>query len=304
MRLEALGHTVDVMPAKLNFPRELSRSNYDMVFNHALCFPSDKMRNFAEQNPEICVVNMNHSSLCFLEYTARLLREYTSAIWTARSLDNVWLVNQDDNGVGKATGCERIMQFKTPAYNIERREKQTLGDVVRVVLAGRPSPIKNYYNQLVALKQMGDRVEIHMCCNPTKEMEFFMKALKIRAVGHGLIPHTKWINFLKKGADIVLQPALAESYNYVATEAQQCGVPVVAGASVRAADPEITVADPNSVPQIVEAIEHTIETYDERQDKAVFYGQKSAEDQNAGYDSGIKHIIDYHNKMLAYREFT
>lgn len=101
-----------------------------------------------------------------------------------------------------------------------------------------------------------------MCLEPDEAMLNTLHALQYEPEVLGLLNHGAWIDYLKTTADITLCCSLAESYGFVASEAMQIGVPVVASNAIKFAHDELTIKH-NTPQMIADRIEHAI-THHER----------------------------------------
>lgn len=281
------GHTVEVsfgdrLPPNLN--------TFDVVLNHALCARADRIRAFAERNPLIQVVAINHSALPYL-FAESAFPAWTSAIWSARNLDNFWLASQNETGVGDALGLKRIIRLPSPVPLVDPRLYRVPGAVLNVAIAGRTEMVKNFISSITACAILRERVRLHVCVKPDKHLNYLFKAYQLRATLYSVMDHGRWIQFLKTVPDIMLQPSLSESYNCVCTEAMQAGVPTIGSECVAACDPKLTLRDPNDVRQMVAAIEAVADDHKRFAERATIFGRRSAVDQAEAYVVGIEHVI-------------
>lgn len=244
--LEGDGHTVAIFPVvRDGCPGVNELRPFDMVCNHAMQAPPEKLRPIAEALPGTTFLHVNHSAIPHLErIDTRFVDRLTASLHSARQVPNVWYVSQDAvaDDIGKAAGIDRCMWLPTPGHVLEPRAYRPPAERPKVIIAGRSDPIKNNLIQLIACGMLRDSIELVLCLTPDATIKNTLRALDMPTTIKGLLPHSEWIEYLRSAADAVLCCSLAESYGFVAAEAMQSGVPVVASNAIRFAHPELTVA--------------------------------------------------------------
>jgi glycosyltransferase involved in cell wall biosynthesis len=254
--------------------------------------PPELLRPIAEQMPKTQFIHINHSALPHLEREQpRFVDRFTASLHSARQVPNIWYASQDRvaEDVGKAAGIERAIWLPVPGHVLEPRKYRAPGERLRVVIAGRFDPIKNNLTQIVACGMMREMVDLVLCVEPNKQTQNLLHALQLPADVRGLLPHGEWLDLLRTEADVVLCCSHAESYGFVAAEAMQIGVPVIASPAIRFADPVLTT--PGKTPgQIAGKIAVAKQDHQERASEAVKLGRQAAEDQLRNYLKQISYL--------------
>jgi len=256
---------------------------FGVIWNHALVADVPALDRYAQRNPECRVVHVNHSSLAYLEYTPGTWRKFVAACESARSRQNVWCVSQAESGLRRVLQCDRVRHVPMPVPVLDPRPYRPAAQPPVIVLAGRACPVKNQFNSLIAVAQLGNQVQLHLCVPVTPELAATCDLLGLKPVQHGMLPHSDWLQFLRDQADVLLQPSLTESYNVISAEAQQIGVPTVAAESVHCAVPELTVGRLNSPGQIASAIRVALMDYRPACERAIEFAGASVAERNLGY---------------------
>lgn len=280
------GHQVTILKAAGKYwPRVDEVAGADLVVNHAMQVHPDLLNRVASKLPETTFVNCNHSAIGHLERAGNWAADrFTAAIHAARNFRNVWYASQDGiaEQVGKAAGIERAIWLPVPGHILDPRTYRPPAEPACVVIAGRPDPIKNILMQFIALGLMRDRVRLSLCVNPTPQILNALKALDLPCDFRGCMPHPKWLNFLRTTADVVLTVSLAESYGFVAAEAAQLGVPIVASDVIRFADPFMVVPTGDPV-AIADKLDFVLYEHEHAANRAAKFARASAELQLSGY---------------------
>jgi glycosyltransferase involved in cell wall biosynthesis len=265
--LVSMGHEPTVIPISGNrFPANLEP--YDLIFNHAIQADPVRLRKFAQNHSWTDVVHVNHSALGHLERRDPKFCEKVSAlIHAVRDEPNIWYASIDEPMIGHASGLERSLHMPSPMPLLDAVPYRPISAVPVVAMAGRVDPIKNQLNQLVALAMM-EKVQIHLCMTVPDWIKSMLRALRIEAFCPGMMDHAKWLEYLKTTPDVVLQCSYAESFNNLALEAMQMGVPVVTSPVIRFGLPQIQ-ADPNSPSDIAQSLRIALETHRELSEESV-----------------------------------
>ena len=262
--LEADGHEVALFAvARDDCPCASDLAGFDLVCNHAIQAPPETIRKIAEQLPNVQFININHSALAHLERTTpRFVNRFTASIHSARQLPNVWYASQDPvaRDVGRATGVERCVWIPTPGHELKPRPYREPAERPVVVIAGRADAIKNNLVQLIACALVRDQIRLVLCMEPDLAIRNTLHALQYQPDVMGLLDHGQWLDFLRTTADVVLCCSLAESYGFVAAEAMQTGVPVVASNAIKFAHRELTI-DANTPQTIAYRISFAIDNH-------------------------------------------
>ena len=260
-----------------------------VIWNHALVNGIDHLTTFSLKN-KCRVIHVNHSSFAFLSSTPGTLKKYLHACKTAKKYSNIWSVSQCD--VPDVFGCKRIRQLSCPVKIHNPRLYRNYNSPVKIVMGGRCCYTKNQINCLLAISELRKiaTIELHMCLDPSAELLDMLNLLNIKPVISKKLKYEDWIQYLYDNADILLQPSLTESYNMASTEAQQLGVPTIVTNTIHAADPELTVINPNNSSEICEKIIKCINDYELYCSRAIFYGRVSAEKRNKEYLDFVKEI--------------
>lgn len=254
-----LGHAPTVIPLSGNrFPADLE--SFDLVFNHALQADPGRLRKFAKEHSWTDFVHVNHSALGHLERRdPKFCEKVTALIHAVRDEPNIWYASIDEPVIGRAAGLERSLHMPSPMPVLDAVPYRQVSEVPVVAMAGRIDPIKNQLNQLVALAMM-KKVQIHLCMAVPDWIKSMLRALRIEAFCPGMMDHAKWLEYLKTTPDVVLQCSYAESFNNIALEAMQMGVPVITSPAIRFGLPQIQ-ADPNSPSDIVTSLTIALEKH-------------------------------------------
>ena len=258
-----------------------------VIWNHALVADVPKLVTHAARTGAQ-LVNVNHSSHAFLAHTPGSLRRWLDSCEAARQHSHVWSVSQCE--MPPVTGCDRIRQVSCPVRLHEPRPYRPPHSPLRIAVAGRCCPTKNLTNSLLAISrlQQVQPIELHMCVDPSQELQRTLDLLNLHPSRLGQLGHDDWLQYLRFEADLLLQVSLTESYNMAATEAQQIGVPTIASATVHAADPELTVSDPNNTEQIAAKIQQAAQDYRNYTLRAHQHGRASADRRNAEYAAFVE----------------
>jgi glycosyltransferase involved in cell wall biosynthesis len=258
-----------------------------VIWNHALVADVTKLVAHAARTGAQ-LINVNHSSHAFLAHTPGSLRRWLDACEAARQHAHVWSVSQCE--MPPVTGCHRIRQVSCPVRLHQPRPYRPPHSPLRIAIAGRWCPTKNITNSLLAVARLQQLhpIELHVCVNPTDALERTLDLLNLHPSRLGHMAHNDWLEYLRTEADVLLQVSLTESYNMAATEAQQIGVPVIASATVHAADPELTVSDPNSTADITAKIQQAAADYRNYTVRAHQHGRASADQRNSEYQSFVE----------------
>lgn len=279
--LESVGIKVRV---EKTAPRIAERvKGFRFIWNHALATDIGSLDRLADRQPETRIIHVNHSSLAFLSNTPGAWSKYIRACESARQRPNVWSVTQDKNGVGVAMGCSRVRQLSMPVPTFSPRDFRSVGNPVKVVIAGRNCITKNHLNSIVAVGLLDMPVHLHVCVPRDANLARMLELLGIDHTYHGLLEHERWIRLLRTEADVVLQPSLTESFNVVAAEAQQTGVPVIASPSVYTADPLLIPRELNDPQTIAGRIRGTLATYETSCTRAVEIASERVARRNSQY---------------------
>jgi hypothetical protein len=156
-------------------------------------------------------------------------------------------------------------------YTCERRftTKNTIEDVVNISCFGAIRPLKNHLSQAVAAIHYADahnlslafhingtRVEGHGGAILKNLRELFPAYGRHTLVEHGWYQHDEFKQVLRDQIDIGMQVSFTESYNIVAADHIDCGIPVVTSSEVAfVAWPY--VADPTDIDGMVAALDRS-----------------------------------------------
>ena len=251
--LEDAGYTTTLIPLNRN-KCPIKLGDYKIVFNHALHVDPKKIRRLALQFPNTKFVHVNHSSIAHLEITrnSRYINRLSECIYTAKQLKNVFVANVDPRGLSQSLDLDRAIYLPCPLHQPTTKDYKPIRGNANIVIAGRVDPVKNYFNQILALGMLSKQVTIHFCLDKKPDWIInILKALGLAGKFHGMLPHDQWIKFLLNTADVSLQCSLSESHNNVAVECMQCGVPTITGPAISFGDKELRV-DPNNPETITE----------------------------------------------------
>lgn len=317
--LQENGHQVEVMfLRRAEFPANLD--GYDLIFNHAMQAPPDKLRSFAISHPKATIVHVNHSAIGHLDQQetikvastkgprrsssklkeqGEMTRKLCDILYAARDVGNIWYASVDYPHIAVAAGVQRAIQLPTPMPLLPARTWRSPAERPVVVIVGRDDPIKNRLNQYIAAAGLKDKIAIHFVTEKTELLLNTMKAMGVdlasRESPHKHIPtmsHENWLNYLATVPDVILQCSYAESFNNVVCEAMQMGIPVVASEAIRSSDP-VFRADPNNPTAIQNAIESVLADYQQACDRAAEYGTNVAKSCQDKYLSAIEHIKEH-----------
>lgn len=266
----------------------------DLIINHTLQAPIERIRELAEQNPEKTFINVNHSATAHLERSNdRYVARFNSALHCARHVPNVWYgaVDPSVRILRSCPGLTRCIHFPSPGYSLEPREHREPGDPVTIVMGGRSDPIKNKMNQLLAVASLGNKARLVLAMEPDKQMIKMINALEINAEKVGYLPHNRWIELLRDRADVVLSVSLAESFGFVASEAMCVGVPAVASQAVAFALPEL-VANPNDPSDIARKIELAVSDHRSLAERSSVAARSLVERNNQANIDAINFLLE------------
>lgn len=288
------GWTVEAIPLRSRGSVPIDRlREFDLVCNHAMVLDSKSIAIAARELPGTTFVNINHSAIPHLERTAE---NYTSgfleSIRLARELPNCWYASQEQTAeaIGKATEVNRCMWMPTPGHKIKPVKYRHPTSPAVVVIAGRKDPIKNNLCQLVACGLLKGKVRLVLCMDHSTSMQQMIDHMGIEYEWQGNLSHGEWIKYLQHEPDVVLCCSLAESFGYVAAEAMQSGVPVVASNVIRFADPDL-VAMTGEPGDIASKIQLALRNHEHYSKEAVRRGQEAIEEQNREYVARIGKLL-------------
>lgn len=242
--------------------------DYNLVLNHTMQCDPKQIRSIAEMHPGIVFVNINHSAIAQLERSPKYTARFTSCLFSARQVHNIWYASVDihDKALSEATRIERCISLPAPGYTLAPREYKKPGETIHIVIGGRCDPIKNLLNQLIAISLSKLKVQVTFAMDLSPEVKDAIKLLGINAKVVRHLPHPKWIALLKT-ADVVMSASLSESFCFVAVEAMQIGVPTVTSSAISFSDPDM-VANPNDPQSISDTLKLAVgpkhETYSQQ----------------------------------------
>lgn len=308
--LKQAGHDVQLFFLKRDqYPSGLE--GFDIVFNHAMQAPASKLRSLACSNRKTTIVHVNHSSIGHLDQqesikTTRstrkgqikpqgdMTRKLCDILYAARDVNNIWYASVDLPYIAKAAGIDRAIQLPTPMPDLTNRQFRPARDIPVVAIVGRDDPIKNRMNQYIAAAMLKENLSIHFVTEKTELLVNTMKALGVdlsdKSSRHKIIPtmpHAKWICYLSEEPDLILQCSYSESFNNVACEAMQVGVPVVTSDAIKIGCKEHR-ADANDPMSIVRAIEEILGNYKESCEASTSRGREVAASCREGYSKAIE----------------
>lgn len=289
--LESAGYSAAILPIARD-DQHLRLGQYDMVINHAMRLPPETIRRHASANPTTTFVNLNHSALAHLESTGeRYTRHHIRSLALARDLPNCWYASQEPvaDNIRIAAGVERCVWLPTPSHLLRPRQYRRPNDPAVICFAGRQDPIKNHLVQLVACGLIRRRVRLLLCMERRDSMQETLDQLRLDHEWRGRLSHPDWIRLLQETPDLVLCCSLAESYCYVAVEAMQVGVPVVASDAIRFAPAALT-ARSNEPADVAAKIEEALRDHRTHAAEAAELGRASAERQRTEYLNRICEI--------------
>ncbi len=288
--LRDLGHAVTVKRlSKEQRLREAEVGDADVVFNHALQAPVANLEQLAAARPSVQFVHVNHSAIGYLETESqqKYRERLAQALAAARRTPNVWYGSVEPTVLQQFPGLQRVFRFAAPVPTVSPREYRDPSSRPVVAIVGRATPIKNAMNQLIAALSLGDQVQVELCMPAEPpwlaELE---RALGRTALRQPWMNHAKWLQYLRTRVDVVLQVSYAESFNNVACEAMQAGVPAVASSTIRFADPELQ-ADPNSPGDIAAKVQHALAEYPRYCLRAADHGASAVAANEASYRESI-----------------
>lgn len=291
--LAASGHDAVVFPCRENeCPAIAKLHGFDLICNHAMQAPPEMIRVLAESMPDVAFVNINHSAIAHLErLNSKFCNKFTASIHSARQVQNVWYASQDPMAetVGRAAHIDRAIWLPVPGHILEPRPPRPPNRPANVVIAGRDDPIKNNLIQVLACGLLGDQIQLVACVEGGRSVANTAHALGLPIQRLGLLDHADWLNLLGRDADVVLCVSHAESYGFVAAEAMQMGVPVVASDAIRFADPDLVVST-GSPEAIAAAVEKAIGNYAAHAAKASQLAREAAEQQASEYVVRLQRI--------------
>lgn len=264
---------------------ELNLGRFHLVINHAMVLNPGIIRKAAIEYSDTTFINMNHSALAHLEYlSSKHFSNHIECLKLARELPNCWYASQGSIAecIRESTGIDRCIWLPTPCHEIEPRKYRAPNEPAVVVLAGRQDAIKNNMTQLVACGLLKEEIKLVICMDHKESMQDFIDQMGIEHEWKGRLPHGEWLEFLQQEADIVLCCSLAESFGYVAIEAMQSGVPVVASDAIHFADPDLIVRG-NCPDDIAYAVKVALKEYERFAERSAKIGREVAEKQNRVY---------------------
>lgn len=289
VKLKEAGYTVNTIGGKGKFKPRLPKS--DIVINHALQACPDYIRKLASIRPNTTFINMNHSAVGYLEHSQSATNRVTSALWAAKRVNNIWYCTHEQSTIDSIidAGIHRSTYLPIAMNAIHRTKQKIPSNKPNLVMAGRCSPFKNLYNQALTMGLCRDICNTHTCMDLTPELINIFRAIELEPKRHGLLPYNQWINFLQEQADIVLQMSYCESFCIVALEAMQLGIPVIAGSSIRFADPELII-DPNNPTLAKITVQKVLNNYEYYSYRAIELAREVESWQNKGYMSTIDYV--------------
>jgi glycosyltransferase involved in cell wall biosynthesis len=178
-----------------------------------------------------------------------------------------------------------------PGIEFDARPYRPPTDPAVVVIAGRVDAVKNNLNHVLASRLTGRPLRLVFATRTPNPVIDAADALGVPHEARGYLPHDEWLDLLRGEADLVLCCSLAESFGYVAAEAMQAGVPVIASPAIRFADPTL-VADPSDARDIARKIDAALGDYRDRCRRAAHLGGLTLRRQRAGYLAGIRRILE------------
>lgn len=240
-----------------------------VVIIEALWVVPEKLALLKRLHPDVRWIVRLHSKLPFIASEGMAMR------WIG---DIVALRPHVELAANSTTMCHdlRVSQhanviYLPNHYEVDLKHRfpkvQSTDGTINVSCFGAIRPLKNQLLQAVAAICYADEnyLSLRFHINSTRVEGSGESVLKnIRALfssssRHQLVEH-KWLDhhafkrLIRDEIDIGLQVSYSETYNIVAADHIDCGVPVVVSDEILFVDPAF-VADPNSVPSIICAME-------------------------------------------------
>lgn len=288
------GHLVDIVPVGRDRQIVVDKlSGYDLVCSHAMQISTGIVAEAAERFPATKFVVINHSAIAHLERLGdAYVNVFAESLRLARELPNVWYASQEPvaEALRESTGIERCMWLPSPGVSLSPREFRGPSEPATVVIAGRVDSIKNNLVQAIACGMTRHKVRLVLCTRRTAAMAAVVEQLGVDHQWRGQLPHPQWIEFLRSEADVVLCCSLAESFNFVAAEAMQLGVPVVASDAIRFRDPALRAKHTDPM-EIAAKIDAALDDYADRCDAAASLAAETVAEQEREYLSRIAGLL-------------
>lgn len=272
--LRDLGHETEVIHAIDNncIDRLVTKFKPDICIIEAYWVVPEKFEILSRLHPKIKWVIRNHSAIPFLA------NEGMSMDWSMRYMDyrNVYLSCNDDR-------TDDDMHFLLRSYKKEWTDSDAYDRLaylpnfypiadshswvfdenkehLDVGCFGAMRPLKNHLAQAIAAiefaEEFGKKLRFHV--NGTRiemkgepivnNLRKMFSHLDHELVEHNWLPHDRFVDLLKT-MDLSTQVSYTETFNIVAADSVQAGVPLVTSPDIRWSDQRFQ-ADPNSVRDI------------------------------------------------------
>ena len=256
----------------------------------------------ANRFPNINFVSTCHSALAFAGTTPIIVTRAVKLIELSRQYPNVYYGHADDI---EAKAFLRIFGPECPiiwlpnvvkssiafikrVHDVElthiflccvwRSLKNMLGQIYAVAYAARTKRIR--FSLSVPNVGANDKIPVLIEeCRKLPEFDMVMVSWR---------DNQDYIEWMKQNTDIVMQCSFTESFNYVAWEAMDLGIPVIGSPAITYCPIQ---ANPDSIVEMANRIEATIDDYDEASVLARRYASREAERLNNGFLSSIQKLL-------------
>ena len=259
----------------------------------------------ASRYPKINFVSTCHSALAFASTTPIIVTRAAKLIELSVRYPNIYYAHANDVEAKAfyriyGPGCKVIWlpnvvkssPLKKRPYDIKQRSGQT-----DIFLCCVWRSLKNMLGQIYAvayaakIKQIRFSLSVPNVGADDKIPELIKACRKLPGFNMVMVSwrdNQDYIEWMAYNADIVMQASLTESFNYVAWEAMDLGIPVVGSPAITYCPIQ---ANPDSIVEMADRIVSVIVDYGEASMVARRYAGREAERLNKGFLSSIQRVL-------------
>jgi glycosyltransferase involved in cell wall biosynthesis len=234
-----------------------------VVVIHAFPFGAHAAKALAERHRDVQWLHVYHGSQNHILVAKEWVARQCELLDLAQSMENVWYGTPEKSADFSAVGLCRTFVWPNTYFKPEVQSVRKHGEPVRVLLTSRVDVVKAMPVAIMGAAILNRTVPLEVTI-VTKSKDDRPARL---ARQYGLdvtvrqwMPHNQ-LPGLYGDSDIVLQPSLSESFNYVALEAMCQSTPVVGAPAIRYMPPQWQ-ADPNDPQSIADVMENILSDYE------------------------------------------